>query len=104
MPAAFTVTLDAGAAFPLEDTSKLVSGWTPAPAFTHTPGPTPTLTPAPTSAAAVPTPSGAVIPSADAALAVLLSEIFHHRLQLVCLWFIFPEMSEVSKTCHKRLQ
>lgn len=96
-PAAFTVTVNAVAVSPFYDTSKLVSGRTPA--FTPTPGPSPTLTPAPTSAPAVsiPMPSGTVIPFADTGLAVLHSKIFHHGLQLLCLWFFFPEMSEVKR-------
>lgn len=62
-----------GAVSLFDDTSKLVSGRTPAPTFTPTLGPTPTLTPASTSAPAesVSTPRRTVIPSADTGLAVL---------------------------------
>lgn len=74
MPAAPVFTVGAGAAS-LFDTSKLVSGGTSTP--------TPALTPA------VSTPRGAVILLVS--LTVLCSEIFHHCLQLLCLWFFLPE-------------
>lgn len=94
--AAFMVTVNAGAVSSFYDTSKLVSGRTPAPTFTPTPGLTPTLTPAPASTASIPMPSGTTIPFADTGLAVLCSKIFHHRLQFFCLRFFFPEMPEVK--------
>lgn len=87
VPAALTVTVYTGAAPLFDDAPKLVSGRTLASTFAPTPGPTPTWTSAPTSA--IFTASGAVIPFGDTGLAVLRSEIFHHRLQLVRLRFFF---------------
>lgn len=80
---AVTVTVTAVAAFPTDVAAKLVSRWTPAP--TSRPTLAPAATPAP--AVAISTPTSTATPSASA-LAVLRSQIFHHRLQLVCLWFV----------------
>lgn len=60
---AIAVTVDAAAAFTFDNTTKLVSGWTPAP--TLTPAFTPPFTPTPAPAAAVPSPRGAIVPPAD---------------------------------------
>lgn len=94
VPTAFMVTVNAVAASPFHDTSKLVSRWTPA--FTPGPALTSTWTLAPTPAAAVLIPSGTIILFADTALTVLRSQIFNHRLQLLCLRFCFPKMSEAN--------
>lgn len=91
----FTVSLNAEAASPFQDTPKLVFGWTPAP--TATPGPHPTWTPTPTSAPTAPMSGGIVITSADTCLDVLRSKIFHHSLQLFFVRFFLSAKSAVKR-------
>lgn len=82
VPAAFTFSLNADTSFPFNDTPKLVSMGTSAPASTPAP------------AAPISMPRSTVIPSANTGLAVLSSKIFHHCFQLVCLWFFLPIISD----------